>query len=97
MANLPLKLDLTQTQIQWAGALNPVLANSLVNGLQLSNVALINGTTVINHTLSRKMQGWFITDVDGFTSVYKPKTAPFNDKTLTLVSSSAVNCNLWVY
>jgi hypothetical protein len=97
MANLPLKLDLPQMQVQWAAALNPVIANPVTNGLQLTGIALINGTTVINHKLSRKMQGWFITDIDGVASIYKPKTSPFNATTLTLVSSAAVTVSIWVY
>jgi hypothetical protein len=97
MANLPLKLELPQMQIQWAAALNPVIGNSIVNGLQLNNVSLANGTTVINHRLSRTMLGWFLTDVDGVATVYKPKTAPFNSKTLTLISNAAVTANIWVY
>jgi hypothetical protein len=97
VANLPLKLSLPQTQIQWAAAINPVLGNPIINGLQLVNIALINGTTVLNHMLGRNMLGWFITDIDGAAEIYKPKTAPFNSKTLTLVSSAAVTANIWVY
>lgn len=97
MANLPLKLDLPQMAAQWAAALNPVIANSITQGLQLTGVKLISGTTVINHRLARNMLGWFITDVDGAASIYKPGTAPFNAKTLTLISNAAVTANLWVY
>lgn len=97
MANLPLKLELPQMQTQWAAALNPVLGNSIVNGLQLTGVTLANGMTILNHRLARNMLGWFVTDIDGAATIYKPKTAPFNNKTLTLVSNAAVTCNLWVY
>lgn len=97
MANLPLKLDLPQMQAQWAGQLNPVIANSIVNGLQLTGIMLTNGTTILNHKLSRNMLGWFVTDIDGAAAIYKPKTAPFNSKTLTLVSNAAVTVSLWVY
>jgi hypothetical protein len=97
MANLPLNLSLHNTQIQWAAALNPVVGNAIVNGLQLTGVSLSNGTTVINHRLGRNMQGWFWTDIDGIASIYRPSTAYFNDKTLTLISNAAVTVNLWVY
>lgn len=97
MANLPLRLELSQMQSQWAAALNPVIANPITNGIQLTGVKLVNGTTIINHLLSQKMRGWFYTDIDGAATLYKPNTAPFNDKTLTLVSSAAVTVNLWVY
>lgn len=97
MANLPLKLDLPQMQAQWAAALNPVIANAITSGIQLTGVKLANGTTIINHRLGRKMRGWFVTDIDGAATLYKPETAPFNETTLTLVSSAAVTANLWVY
>ena len=97
MANLPLRLDLPQMQAQWAAALNPVIATTIINGIQLVGVPLINGTTVINHKLSRNMLGWFVTDIDGAATIYKPKTAPFNNKTLTLVSDAPVTANIWVY
>lgn len=97
MANLPLRLSLDSMQTQWAPALNPVIANPIVNGLQLNNVSLANGSTVINHTLARNMQGWFITDTQGIAEIYRPKTSPFNNKTLTLISNAAVMVNLWVY
>lgn len=84
-------------QVQWAAALNPVIGNALVNGLQLTNVSLINGTTIINHRLARNMLGWFVTDIEAAATIYRPKTAPLNNKTLTLISSAAVICNLWVY
>lgn len=97
MAQLPLKLELPQMQIQWASALNPVIANPITNGLQLTGVKLISGTTVINHMLGRNMQGWFPTDLDAAATIYKPKTSPFNGKTLTLISNAAVTISLWVY
>lgn len=86
-----------QTQQVWASTLNPVIANPIINGLQLSNIPLASGATTINHFLGRNMQGWFVTDIDGVATIYKPKTAPFNSKTLTLVSSAAVTANIWVY
>lgn len=97
MGALPLMLPLIQMQTQWASTLNPVIANDLINGLQLTGKALINGTTTMNHTLGRKMVGWFVTDIDGVASIYKPRTAAFNEKTLTLVSNAAVTVNIWVY
>jgi hypothetical protein len=97
MPRLPLNLTLPQTQTQWSGILNPVIANPIVNGLALTNVALIDGTTIINHTLARKMQGWFVTDINGAATIYRPALSPLNSQTLTLVSSAIVTVNLWVY
>jgi hypothetical protein len=79
----------------WAQVLNPVITNPL-NGIQvLQNVALINGATVVNHRLGKQMQGWFIVDMDSAATVYR--SAPLNDKTITLTSNAAVNVNLAVF
>jgi len=92
---LPTRLPLEQLQNQWKSQLDPILANPILQGLQLKNVNLINGTTVVNHLLGRTQQGWIITDINGSASVYRSQ--PFNDKTLTLVSDAAVTASLWVY
>jgi hypothetical protein len=82
-------------QNQWRSILNPVLAVPMLSGLQLNNVALKMGSNVINTTLQRQMQGWFITDIDAATTIYR--SAPFNTLTLTLTASAACNVSLWVY
>lgn len=82
-------------QTKWASELNPVLAIPFLNGIQLSQISLINGSTVINHRLQRMMQGWFITDINAAATIYRSQ--PFNPTTLTLTSSAAVIINLWVF
>lgn len=94
---LPLGLDQAQRDTQWKSQLDPVLSNPLNNIKILKNVALVNGTTILNHKLGSTMKGWFIVDQDASASVYKPSTAPFNALTLTLVSNAAVNVNLAVF
>ncbi len=94
---LPLGLEQAQRDTQWKSQLDPVLSNPLNSVQILKNVALINGTTILNHKLGATMKGWFIVDQDAAASVYKPNTAPFNSLTLTLVSSAAVNVNLAVF
>lgn len=86
---------LNQLQVKWRPILNPVIANELVNGFPITNIVLINGVTVINHLLGRKMQGWILTDVNGAATIYRSK--PLNDKTLTLTSNALVTVNLWVF
>lgn len=97
MANLPLKLPLLQMQTLWASILNPIIANPIANGLQLSAIDLKTGSNVINHTLQRQMRGWFVTDITGVATVYRPNTAYFNKLTLTLMASADVTIALWVY
>ena len=87
--------DISMLQTTWSSKLNPVINNELVNGQLLKAIVLINGATVINHLLSRQMQGWVVTDVNGAATIYR--SAAFNDKTLTLTSNAVVTVNLWVF
>lgn len=82
-------------QTRWASILGPLIANPVQDGIILKKVPLIIGANVINHLLSRKQQGWIIADVDGLATIYR--SMPFNDKTLTLVSSNVVNVDLYVF
>ncbi len=86
-------VDIMQTK--WKSELDPVLSNPLLAGIQLPNIFLINGTTTINHLLGRKMVGWFITDQNAGTTIFRSE--PLNDKTLTLTAGANVTVNLWVY
>lgn len=84
-----------QMQTAWAAQINPVIANLLVNGQLLKDVAIVNGTTIINHKLGRVMQGWIITDIDGGSAIYRSQ--PFNNLTLTLVSGGNCTASIWVF
>lgn len=85
--------DLWQTQ--WKSLIDPVLANTLVNGLQLSNLDLKNGANAINHKLGRKPLGWIITDTDA--AIIPFRSQPWNDKILTLTVGADATVSLWVY
>ena len=87
--------ELSMMETQWSAQLNPLLANPTNNVSLLKNVALINGNTVVNHKLGQTMQGWFIVDINGAATIYR--SAPLNDKTLTLNSSAAVTVTLGVF
>lgn len=98
MVKLPQKLPIDQMQNQWAAAINPVLSSPIVSGLQLNNVALANGTTVINHKLGRKLQGWLIVGINANATIHDNQaTNQMSDLTLSLTSNAAVTVNLWVY
>lgn len=83
----------------WSQSLNPIIANPIVNGKLISNIALVSGNNVINHGLGRNMQGWFLVDVynvsAGPVDVYR--TAPLNNLTLTLNSDAALTVSIWVF
>lgn len=87
--------NLMLMQNNWVAQLNPLLASPISKGLLLNNIALSSGANVINHKLSRNMQGWFITDIDNAASIYR--SAPFNNSTLTLTSNVTCNVALWVF
>ena len=96
---LPLIKDNNQAlmlvQTQWKAQLDPVLASPITAPLVIANIFLASGTTVVNHKLGRKMQGWILTDINGAAQVHR--SAPLNDKTLTLTSNAAVTCNILVF
>lgn len=87
--------DFQLMQTSWQSVLNPVISNPLVNGNSLSSISLISGTTIINHKLGRKLQGYFITDINGAATIYR--AAPKNDLTLSLTSSAAVIVDIYVF
>lgn len=86
-------------QNAWASILDPIVAKPIVAGLLLKDVALINGTTVVNHKLGRKLTGWIITRMQGaFGQVYDlQNTNQMTNLTLVLHSNVAVTCDLWVF
>jgi hypothetical protein len=92
---LPLGLPLGQMQTRWKSLLDPVLSNELNSIIILKDVSLKSGSNVINHLLGQNQAGWIITDIQGSASVYR--SAPFNDKTLTLTSSANVVVSIGVY
>jgi hypothetical protein len=87
--------NFSMMQTQWSQQLNKILDIPMLNGISLNQVSIVTGTNVINHRLSRKQQGWFITDIDSAVSIYRSE--PFNTQTLTLTSSGNAVINLWVF
>ena len=95
---LPQKLSWDLAQTQWAQQLNPILSNPTVNNLILKNVVLTAGTNVINHKLSRPLQGWNPTRVRALATIYDLQdTNQTPQLTLVLVSSANVTIDLVVF
>lgn len=98
MSNLPQKLTLDMMQTRWASELNPVLNNPLIDGLLIEGISLSNGTTVVNHLLGRKLQGWFIVGINAAATVFDNQaTNQMPQLTLSLTSNAACTVNLWVF
>lgn len=93
---LPQKMSLDMMQNTWATALNPVIANPIVQGLPINNI-LLNANTpkVIHIPLGRVQQGWIITDNLAFCQV--KRTQPFNSQNLTLESDADTTISIWCY
>lgn len=87
--------ELLLLQTSWASQLNPLLRSPISKGVLQEAIPLVSGNNVINTLLDRKAQGWFITDINAAVSIYR--SAPFNDKTLTLNSSGNAVVNLVIF
>ena len=69
------------SKLQWelmnpilASTLNPLIANPTNSISIIEKIHLLTGTNVINHSLGRLMRGWFITDINGVSSIYRKRS-----------------------
>lgn len=87
-------LTFEQMLTKWSSALNPFLANLLIQGLPLWSVSLTSGIPrTLNHSLGRNQLGFFIIDQNAAASIFR--TQPFNAETITLQSNADVTISLW--
>lgn len=90
--------ELSLMQSAWATQLNPVLANPLTSSVILQNVSLSTGDNVINTTLGRKLQGWYIVRQRAAASIYdKQDSNNMPALTLVLNASAPVVVDLAVF
>lgn len=90
--------DVSLLQTTWATQLNPLLGNPLVNGVLLHGVKLANGTTIINHTLGRKLTGWMLVGINAAATVFDNQASNQQPQlTLSLTSNAVATCNIWVF
>lgn len=89
--------DLSLLQNKWASILNPMLRKTILDGVQLSNIALVSGNNLISTGLGRKYQGYFLTGMrTAFAQLYEvPSTNPALN--LTLNSNGSTTVDIWVY
>lgn len=93
--SLPLLSNFGLMLTRWKSALDPLLANTIIQGRQLTNIAIATSATTVPHGLDRVQQGWFITDINAAATIYR--TGSFNASNMTLVASAACKVNIWVY
>lgn len=90
--------DLMLMQTKWAQELNPVLNSPLLAGRLIRNVALINGSTQVDHKLGRKLQGWMVIRKRGAAEIYDSQDSnSMPQLTLSLVSNADVSVDLYVF
>lgn len=87
-------VNLEKIQANTRSATQSSRANPLNSGTILKSTSLSVGSNVIPHKLGQKLQGWFITDINAASSIYKTES---NDKTITLNSSVACIIDLFVF
>lgn len=92
---LPLLQSLDLLQTRWKSQLDPVIANPIVQGRQLTGIDLTTSPKTISHGLDRTQQGWIITDISAAATVYR--TGDFNDTNMVLTASAACTVAIWVY
>lgn len=97
MANLPQVQNISQVSSKWKAQLDPVLKNLLIQGQLLSDIAIANGSTVVNHKLGRQPVGWFLVSPKGAAAVYEAAYQPNPELTLTLTSNAAITSSIWVF
>lgn len=95
--SLPRNLPLPLMTSQWAQQLDPVVASPIIQG-QMVSANLINGTTIVNHGLGRKLQGWFIVGINAAATIYDNQDSNKTpQQTLSLTSNAACAVTLWVF
>ena len=87
--------NLMLLQTNWTSQLNPIIANPLTDPAILKNLTLVSGNNIINHKLGRVPQGFFVTDINAASVIYR--AAPYNNLTLTLNASAACTINLAIF
>ncbi len=92
---LPLLRSFDLLQNQWKSILDPIVANAILQGIAVNNVAIATSATDVPVKLGRTMQGFFITDINANAVVWR--TAALSADILTLQASAACTISLWCF
>lgn len=85
-----------QMLTKWSSILNPLIANTITQGLQIDAIYLTANTPLaINHGLERSPIGWFLTDITTAANVFRADV--FNPTNITLEASANTVISIWVY
>ncbi len=98
MVSLSSKLPWELANPKWSAALNPLLANPLSSGALIEGIVVASGDNIINHTLQRRLQGYFVVMNSAAVTFYdKQRTNQRPDLTLILNASAAATISLYVF
>lgn len=85
-------------QNSWSSQINPIINRAQNQSNILKKIALINGTTVVNHLLGKNLNGWKIVRQRASASIYDAQdTNQTPNLTLVLISSAAVVVDIEVF
>lgn len=87
-------------QNSWAAALNPLIQSPLSGVFLLKNISLLaaSNPNVVNHTLGRVLQGWFVTRQRASAIVWDAQDSnQMSNLTLNLRTSADVTVDLIVF
>ena len=94
--SLSTKLPWDLANPKWAATLNPLLANTLIQGSQIDGIILAAGVAkAINHNLGQLPNGWFVVDNVANSNIWR--TQAFTTTVLTLQASANTTISIWVY
>lgn len=90
--------EVNQLQSNILSQINGLTQNPSNNGTILPKVALSAGSNDVNTKLGRKLVGWYIVRQRSAATIYDNQdNNKYPEKTLTLVSSAAVNVDIYVF
>lgn len=90
--------DFGLLQTTWAALIDPIIGRKQNQSNILDGEILINGTTVVNHKLGKKLSGYKIILQNAKASIYDTQsTNQSPELTLVLVSDAAVTVSIEVF
>lgn len=90
--------DFGLLQTTWAALIDPIIGRKQNQSNILDDVVLINGSTVVNHKLGRKLAGYKIILQNAAASIYDTQsTNQSPELTLVLVSDAVVTVSIEVF
>lgn len=88
--------DVSKLQERLQEFFAPLIANPMLDGTMLTNVAIGTSPTKVEHKLRREIQGWVVVRNNTNCTIWEP-SRELSGAFVTLQSSSATTIDLWVF